>query len=65
MALLDTSVVIALKGLAAAQLPEQPAISALTLAELAAGSRATDQRSHSMLNASRGCVDGSAGGAMG
>lgn len=40
--LLDTSVVIALEGLAAAQLPEQPAISALTLAELAAGPLATD-----------------------
>lgn len=40
--LLDTSVVIALEGLAAAQLPEEPAISALTLAELAAGPLATD-----------------------
>ena len=40
--LLDTSVVIALEGLSAEQLPEEPAISALTLAELAAGPLATD-----------------------
>lgn len=40
--LLDTSVVIALEGLTAEQLPEEPAISALTLAELAAGPLATD-----------------------
>ena len=40
--LLDTSVVIALEGLTADQLPEEPAISALTLAELAAGPLATD-----------------------
>ena len=40
--LLDTSVVIALEKLTAGQLPEEPAISALTLAELAAGPLATD-----------------------
>lgn len=40
--LLDTSVVIALEELAPEQLPEEPAISALTLAELAAGPLATD-----------------------
>ena len=40
--LLDTSVVIALESLAPEQLPEEPAISALTLAELAAGPLATD-----------------------
>lgn len=40
--LLDTSVVVALEGLTAEQLPEEPAISALTLAELAAGPLATD-----------------------
>jgi predicted nucleic acid-binding protein len=40
--LLDTSVVIALEALAAEQLPDEPAISALTLAELAAGPLATD-----------------------
>lgn len=40
--LLDTSVVIALEHVAAEQLPEEPAISALTLAELAAGPLATD-----------------------
>jgi len=40
--LLDTSVVIALEELAAELLPEEPAISALTLAELAAGPLATD-----------------------
>lgn len=40
--LLDTSVVIALESLAAELLPEEPAISALTLAELAAGPHATD-----------------------
>lgn len=40
--LLDTSVVIALEALAPGQLPEEPAISALTLAELAAGPLATD-----------------------
>ena len=42
--LLDTSVVIALEGLTAEQLPEEPAISALTLAELAAGPLATDDQ---------------------
>lgn len=40
--LLDTSVVIALESLAPEQLPEESAISALTLAELAAGPLATD-----------------------
>jgi len=40
--LLDTSVVIALEALGADQLPEEPAISAVTLAELAAGPHATD-----------------------
>lgn len=40
--LLDTSVVIALERLAAENLPEEPAISALTLAELTAGPLATD-----------------------
>lgn len=40
--LLDTSVVIALETLPAERLPEEPAISALTLAELAAGPLATD-----------------------
>ncbi len=40
--LLDTSVVISLEALSAHQLPEEPAISALTLAELAAGPLATD-----------------------
>lgn len=40
--LLDTSVVIAVERLAAESLPEEPAISALTLAELTAGPLATD-----------------------
>jgi predicted nucleic acid-binding protein len=40
--LLDTSVVIELEGLDAANLPEQLAVSAITLAELAAGPHATD-----------------------
>lgn len=40
--LLDTSVIIALETIDAALLPEQPTISALTLAELAAGPLATD-----------------------
>ena len=40
--LLDTSVVIDLDSLAADVLPEEPAISALTLAELAVGPLATD-----------------------
>lgn len=40
--LLDTSVVIALEGIDPEALPEEPAISALTLAELAAGPHATD-----------------------
>lgn len=40
--LLDTSVVIALEQLTADVLPDEPAISALTLAELAAGPLATD-----------------------
>lgn len=40
--LLDTSVVIALEALSGDQLPDEPAISALTLAELAAGPLATD-----------------------
>jgi len=39
--LLDTSVVIALQELPLAALPEEPAISSLTLAELAAGPHAT------------------------
>lgn len=40
--LLDTSVVIALERLVREQLPEEPAIAAITLAELAAGPHATD-----------------------
>lgn len=40
--LLDTSVVIVLEQLSAESLPQEPAISALTLAELAAGPLATD-----------------------
>lgn len=40
--LLDTSVVIALEHVPAEHLPEEPAISALTLTELAAGPLATD-----------------------
>jgi predicted nucleic acid-binding protein len=40
--LLDTSVVIALEALSPDSLPEEPAISAITLAELAAGPHATD-----------------------
>lgn len=40
--LLDTSVVIALEVLTSDVLPEEPAISAITLAELAAGPHATD-----------------------
>lgn len=40
--LLDTSVVIALESLTREALPEEPAISALTLAELAAGPHATN-----------------------
>lgn len=40
--LLDTSVVIALESLSREALPEEPAISAITLAELAAGPHATD-----------------------
>jgi predicted nucleic acid-binding protein len=40
--LLDTSVVIALDVLTPEQLPEEPSICALTLAELAAGPLATD-----------------------
>ncbi|MGH3448670.1 MAG: type II toxin-antitoxin system VapC family toxin [Nocardioidaceae bacterium] len=40
--LLDTSVVIDLQRLAPEQLPEQMAISAVTMAELAAGPSATD-----------------------
>jgi len=40
--LLDTSVVIALERLPADLLPEEPAISAITLAELAAGPHATE-----------------------
>ena len=39
--LLGTSVVIALKGLPLDVLPEEPAISALTVAELTAGPHAT------------------------
>lgn len=42
--LLDTSVVIALEALSVDQLPEEPAISALTLAELSAGPLATDDK---------------------
>ena len=38
--LLDTSVVIALEAVPAEQLPEEPAVSAITLAELAAGPHA-------------------------
>lgn len=40
--LLDTSVVVALETLSPEHLPEEPAISALTLAELAAGPLGTD-----------------------
>ena len=40
--LLDTSVVIALERLPAGSLPMEPAIAAVTLAELAAGPHATD-----------------------
>lgn len=40
--LLDTSVVVDFEGLDAEDLPVEPAISALTLAELAAGPHATD-----------------------
>jgi predicted nucleic acid-binding protein len=40
--LLDTSVVIALEQLAPTSLPLEPAIAAVTLAELAAGPHATD-----------------------
>jgi predicted nucleic acid-binding protein len=40
--LLDTSVVIAIERLSPDRLPEEPAISAITLAELAAGPHATD-----------------------
>lgn len=40
--LLDTSAVIDLQGLLPGLLPRQPSISALTLAELAAGPHATD-----------------------
>lgn len=40
--LLDTSVVVALESLTPEDLPEEPAISAITLAELAAGPHATD-----------------------
>lgn len=40
--LLDTSVVIALEQLPAGSLPVEPAIAAVTLAELAAGPHATD-----------------------
>ena len=39
---MDTSVVIALESLTREALPEEPAISAVTLAELAAGPHATD-----------------------
>lgn len=42
VALLDTSVVVDLDALQAEQLPEQVAISAITMAELAAGPAATD-----------------------
>ncbi len=42
--LLDTSVVIALDRLSPDQLPSEPVISAITLAELAAGPHATDDR---------------------
>lgn len=40
--LLDTSVVISLERVPAEQLPSDPAIAAITLAELAAGPHATD-----------------------
>lgn len=39
--LLDTSVVIALERISLEQLPDEPAVSALTVAELAAGPHAT------------------------
>lgn len=42
--LLDTSVVIALDRLSPDQLPGEPVISTITLAELAAGPHATDDR---------------------
>jgi predicted nucleic acid-binding protein len=44
MGLLDTSVVIALPNVSGPPLPDQMAISAITLAELAAGPHATDDR---------------------
>lgn len=47
--LLDTSVVIALHDIPLASLPEEPAISALTLAELAAGPHATTDPSERAL----------------
>ncbi len=40
--LLDTSVIIALERISPDLLPEEPAISAITMAELAAGPHATD-----------------------
>jgi len=43
--LLDTSVVIDLERVASGELPDELAIAALTLAELAAGPHATDDRS--------------------
>jgi predicted nucleic acid-binding protein len=51
--LLDTSVVIALHDIPLASLPEEPAISALTLAELAAGPHATTDPSERALRQDR------------
>lgn len=51
--LLDTSVVIALHDIPLASLPEEPAISALTLAELAAGPHATTDASERALRQDR------------
>lgn len=51
--LLDTSVVIALHDISLASLPEEPAISALTLAELAAGPHATTDPSERALRQDR------------
>lgn len=51
--LLDTSVVIALHDIPLASLPDEPAISALTLAELAAGPHATTDPSERALRQDR------------
>lgn len=51
--LLDTSAVIALHDISLPSLPEEPAISALTLAELAAGPHATTDPSERALRQDR------------